>query len=237
MVADVLVQGKTLDKLAKFNNERAASAPSAFALNHLKKLGWSEGDGLGKDRQGMSTHVKVTKKDDTLGIGATARTEGEFKNTWWASGLDDALSKFNVPNIGGDSEDDSDSSDDDSDIGELEKISMQRDLSTYTEEDRKLFIACGGRRCGKRAGTLQKGKILRELHADTKFKDAFVQLTKEKGDDAHKEFHKVAKKTAILSDKKEKKKKTKKNSSSKKKKSKKRKREDKVATKTKKKKT
>lgn len=29
--------------------------------------GWEEGDGLGKDKQGIKEHVKVKKKDDTTG--------------------------------------------------------------------------------------------------------------------------------------------------------------------------
>eukprot|EP00897_Mesotaenium_endlicherianum_P010782 jgi/Mesen1/9732/ME000695S09048 len=38
---------------------------NAFKL--LKKMGWEEGTGLGKNRQGIVTHVRVAKKADTSG--------------------------------------------------------------------------------------------------------------------------------------------------------------------------
>ena len=47
---------------------------SAGAL--LKKQGWSEGGGLGKDLQGRNTYVTVKKNNQDLGVGADM---GKFK--------------------------------------------------------------------------------------------------------------------------------------------------------------
>jgi Pin2-interacting protein X1 len=44
----------------------------------MQKAGWTEGKGLGRTEQGDTSHVKVTRKDDVLGIGYTA----QVNNTW-----------------------------------------------------------------------------------------------------------------------------------------------------------
>jgi Pin2-interacting protein X1 len=33
----------------------------------MKQMGWEEGEGLGKDKQGIKGHVRVKNKQDTLG--------------------------------------------------------------------------------------------------------------------------------------------------------------------------
>mmetsp|Transcript_238 Transcript_238/g.290 ORF Transcript_238/g.290 Transcript_238/m.290 type:complete len:285 (-) Transcript_238:1352-2206(-) len=168
-----LVQKKTLAKLAKNGNEFTASSPSKFALNFLKKLGWKEGDGLGKQRQGRATHVKVVKKDDNLGIGAKDANVEDFSSQWWSHGFSSASSKLKSIKASSESDSDSDSgsnsSDSDSESVKEAKVSLNRDMSTYTEEDIALFRACGGRRCGKRAGMSQVGKWKREQAADKAF--------------------------------------------------------------------
>lgn len=35
----------------------------------MKQMGWEEGEGLGKDKQGIKGHVRVKNKQDTLGVG------------------------------------------------------------------------------------------------------------------------------------------------------------------------
>ncbi|KAJ1299012.1 hypothetical protein BS78_01G498700 [Paspalum vaginatum] len=44
-----------------------ARQSAAFRL--MKQMGWEEGEGLGKDKQGMKGHVRVKNKQDTLGVG------------------------------------------------------------------------------------------------------------------------------------------------------------------------
>ena len=41
---------------------QVAAPVSSFARNMLEKMGWSEGEGLGKDKQGINTHIKAKKR-------------------------------------------------------------------------------------------------------------------------------------------------------------------------------
>jgi len=44
---------------------------SSYGRKMLNKFGWKDGQGLGKNEQGMSTHLRVVRRvDESLGIGA-----------------------------------------------------------------------------------------------------------------------------------------------------------------------
>lgn len=51
------------------NEGSGGSTVPAFAKKQLEKLGWKPGEGLGKRRQGMVSHIKVTKRAEGLGLG------------------------------------------------------------------------------------------------------------------------------------------------------------------------
>ncbi|CAK9156578.1 unnamed protein product [Ilex paraguariensis] len=51
-----------------------ARKSAAFRL--MKQMGWEEGEGLGKDKQGIKGHVRVKNKQDTTGVGL------EKPNNW-----------------------------------------------------------------------------------------------------------------------------------------------------------
>ena len=52
-------------------NASWAANPSSFGRKMLHKFGWKDGQGLGKNEQGMSTHLRVVRRVDvSLGIGA-----------------------------------------------------------------------------------------------------------------------------------------------------------------------
>ena len=40
------------------------------------KMGWKAGQGLGKDLNGMTEHIKVKKRIDDRGLGAEKQAEG-----------------------------------------------------------------------------------------------------------------------------------------------------------------
>lgn len=63
-------------------NQAWKNDKTKFGLKMLQKMGWSEGKGLGKNEDGVSEHVKVAKKSNNLGLGATHDSSGA---AGWAS--------------------------------------------------------------------------------------------------------------------------------------------------------
>lgn len=59
---------------------------SKFAEDQLKKFGWKEGDGLGRNNQGKSLPIKVSFKFDTAGVGFNL--SDQFTNNWWENLFD-----------------------------------------------------------------------------------------------------------------------------------------------------
>lgn len=54
------------------NNTRWTNDDSRFGTQLMKKQGWVDGQGLGRDGSGKADNVQVTRKDDVLGIGYQA---------------------------------------------------------------------------------------------------------------------------------------------------------------------
>ncbi|VDM23826.1 unnamed protein product [Hydatigera taeniaeformis] len=77
--------------------EDMLNRPSDFAVNQLKKFGWSEGDGLGKNKNGISEPIKASMKFSRRGLGATYQT-AEIDGLLWSSVYEKALSPVVVSN-------------------------------------------------------------------------------------------------------------------------------------------
>ncbi|XP_042004262.1 G-patch domain-containing protein 1-like [Salvia splendens] len=67
---------------------------SSAAFRLMKQMGWEEGEGLGKEKQGIKGYVRVKNKQDTLGIGT------EIPNAWAfdTTQFDSILKKLKVAN-------------------------------------------------------------------------------------------------------------------------------------------
>jgi Pin2-interacting protein X1 len=59
-----------------------------FGRKLMEKMGWAEGKGLGKNEDGMASHVVVKKRPDQLALGATLDSVGSV-------GLTSAVENFN----------------------------------------------------------------------------------------------------------------------------------------------
>uniref|UniRef100_A0A3B6KT44 G-patch domain-containing protein n=1 Tax=Triticum aestivum TaxID=4565 RepID=A0A3B6KT44_WHEAT len=68
-----------------------ARQSAAFRL--MKQMGWEEGEGLGKDKQGIKGHVRVKQKQDTLGVGVD---NPQNKWAYDTTQFDDILKKLKV---------------------------------------------------------------------------------------------------------------------------------------------
>ena len=138
-------------------NESVATGPNEFARKQLEKLGWKEGTGLGKNRDGRAEHIRVTKRRDGQAIGA-ASTEIDPVVTgdqWWKSSVGNTLARLAAAKKQKKSKKSK----------KEEKKKKKRKLE-YTDEE--LFEATGGARFGMRAQTQQRGKWNRAEDAITK---------------------------------------------------------------------
>jgi hypothetical protein len=88
---------------------KKATAMGGFGQHMLECMGWREGEGLGKDKQGRAAPVETKKKDCTTGIGA--RCVWDWSHDYAGSALDAALASIAGSSDGSSSS--SDSSDDD----------------------------------------------------------------------------------------------------------------------------
>ncbi|CBJ48456.1 conserved unknown protein [Ectocarpus siliculosus] len=75
----------TAPRVGDTQNQAWKNDKSKFGLKMMQKMGWTEGKGLGKNEDGVSEHVKVSKKSNNLGLGATHDSSGA---AGWASAAD-----------------------------------------------------------------------------------------------------------------------------------------------------
>ncbi|KAL3498904.1 hypothetical protein ACH5RR_041636 [Cinchona calisaya] len=79
---------------APVNYVGIARKSAAFRL--MKQMGWEEGEGLGKDKQGIKGYIRVKNKQDTTGIGTEKPSNWAFDTTQF----DDILKKLKVQAAG-----------------------------------------------------------------------------------------------------------------------------------------
>lgn len=135
-----LAGSKLRNRLGASLNESSAAAIPIFAKKQLEKMGWKEGEGLGKKRQGISSHIKVTKRADGLGLGESTldpAIEQSLKaDNWWKNSVGDTLAKLASK--------------------KKKKKESKKKKKIYTDEE--LFEATGGARFGMRAQSRQDAK-------------------------------------------------------------------------------
>lgn len=144
-----LAGSKLRNRLGGQLNESAASlggGASAFAKAQLEKLGWKEGEGLGKRRQGMSSHIRVVKRAEGLGLGEStldpAVQQAVHTVDWWKHSVGDTLAKLAASKK----------------TKKKSKKSKDKKEKKRVYTDEELFEATGGARFGMRAQTQQHGK-------------------------------------------------------------------------------
>ena len=97
-----LCGSKLRSKLASTLNEASAEKISSksFAAKQMAKMGWTEGTGLGKKRDGMVSHIKVTKREENMGLGVEKERTRQMgvEGMWWSSSVADTLMKLQQKN-------------------------------------------------------------------------------------------------------------------------------------------
>ncbi|XP_028077337.1 uncharacterized protein LOC114279316 [Camellia sinensis] len=110
-----------------------ARKSAAFRL--MKQMGWEEGEGLGKDNQGIKGHVRVKNKQDTAGIGVD-----EAKKNWAfdTTQFDNILKRLKVQSteINDEAVQKDDGQEDDTDIGTQSNVSKDSKEDTVVKATR-----------------------------------------------------------------------------------------------------
>ena len=123
--------------------ENVSAPTSEFAKKQLEKMGWSEGTGLGKKRDGMTTHIRVKKRKDNVGLGGSDKPDVQAvlgDSEWWKDSLGSTLARLG--NKKKDKKKDKKKS----------KKDQKNNAASKKFTDEELFAATGGARFGMRAG-------------------------------------------------------------------------------------
>ena len=177
------ISGKKLQrKLGAQLNESAAVQISkdSFAQKMMRRMGWQEGQGLGKDQQGMKEHIKVKQRLEEEGIGHDKfqMEKAIAGDCWWQQSMGDTLARLQKQKrkILDETKEktkkkpkkrkiDEESDDENGDERKLKKRKKEKKKKKekvktfYTDEE--LFEATGGARFGMRAQRRQHGKWAR----------------------------------------------------------------------------
>ncbi|KYF40505.1 G-patch domain-containing protein, partial [Toxoplasma gondii ARI] len=77
---------KFYDRLLKGSGVQSRPFHSSFGASILKKFGWEEGQGLGRENTGRTDCLQIRRREENVGLGHSdaSETKGEdqWKN-WW----------------------------------------------------------------------------------------------------------------------------------------------------------
>lgn len=88
--------GGCLNESATFHSPALLSSQQSFAKRQLEKMGWEEGTGLGKRRNGIQEHVKIKQRDDEVGLGREKEIARGIGNVWWKDSVGGTLAKLQL---------------------------------------------------------------------------------------------------------------------------------------------
>ncbi|KAF1332906.1 hypothetical protein FI667_g3209, partial [Globisporangium splendens] len=165
---------KFMSKLGGMANESAASTVSDFARRQMEKMGWKEGKGLGKEEQGVVTHVRVKKREESMGIGVEKLNVEEQKSQWWYNAYDKIADKIKIaPDSDDENGGDARSKKSkkkaskkkrkrDAEAANGDDADSAREKKFRIPTDEELFAATGGKLFGRRAYGSCNGKLKRD---------------------------------------------------------------------------
>ena len=60
----------------------------------LRKMGWTEGKGLGKTEEGISECVQQRRREEGQGLGVGDKKSFKWNDNWWDDVYNSAMTKF-----------------------------------------------------------------------------------------------------------------------------------------------
>ena len=150
--------GAKLNESAASHSPALLSSDQSFAKRQLEKMGWEEGTGLGKRRDGRKEHVKIKQRESELGLGREGEIAKAIGDVWWKNDVGETLARLQKLQ---------------QQKKRLKKIKRRKkekkpktkskeapttttEIKTFTDEE--LFEATGGARFGMRAQRRAEGK-------------------------------------------------------------------------------
>ncbi|XP_025205089.1 G patch domain-containing protein 4 [Melanaphis sacchari] len=128
----------------------------SFGETILRKYGWTQGKGLGKNEDGIAAPVRASLKFDQTGVGYDTANAELYGDKWWTRTYNDTSKGIDVKNKNGNVIFKSKKK-------KTKKIKVEEVKSTFELSDEQLFQACGGITCHKAArhGFNMDGKLAR----------------------------------------------------------------------------
>jgi Pin2-interacting protein X1 len=158
--------GAVLNESATTFSPALLSSDKSFAKRQLEKMGWTEGTGLGKRRDGMKEHVKIKQREDEMGLGREKMKAQEVADVWWKDSVGDTLARLQKKKSAKD---------------DKEKKSKKKKKNDKKEKikkhftDEELFEATGGARFGSTSGA----RANRSQHGKWKRSESGHELTEQ----------------------------------------------------------
>jgi Pin2-interacting protein X1 len=159
--------GAVLNESATTFSPALLSSDKSFAKRQLEKMGWTEGTGLGKRRDGMKEHVKIKQREDEMGLGREKMKAQEVADVWWKDSAGDTLARLQKKK---------NSAKDDKGKKKKSKKKKKNDKKEKIKRhftDEELFAACGGARFGSTSGA----RANRSQHGKWKRSESGHELT------------------------------------------------------------
>ncbi|KRX00093.1 hypothetical protein PPERSA_07200 [Pseudocohnilembus persalinus] len=71
---------------------------SELGIKLLEKMGWKQGNGLGKSQHGMTDCLQFKKREEGIGLGHTGVEQNDFKwnNNWWDNSFNNIANKVKI---------------------------------------------------------------------------------------------------------------------------------------------
>ena len=88
---------KYFDKLMVGSGSTNRAVESKFGSKMLAKMGWQEGQGLGKNQDGMKDCIQITRREEGTGLGnenVTPAATFKWNDSFWTNMYNENASKF-----------------------------------------------------------------------------------------------------------------------------------------------
>jgi len=115
---------------------------SEYGMNLLKKMGWSEGKGLGKEERGMVNPIQTKRREVSMGLGFSENEKFKWNNNWWENSYNNAIKGLNLDFDDNENEATNDSSDDEEENGPNQnRLKRRKNRLNYDKKEKKATAA------------------------------------------------------------------------------------------------